>query len=630
MNTDDPKFTAHALGELADLTPAERAEIEALLASDPTAAAEAAETQALAARLRAELPGEAAAALQEGQRAAVLKAVGSTDVTAKVVRFPRRANVLAAVAACAVVGITATLIVQSLQTRNHTPPRSTVVAEKMPDISLLVADGSVTDPDSKPSLPILATPAPASPAVPVGEISLAQKEYAVGSGVPAAPVAMPFEPQTATLKTSTETGPSTLTLAGTNSYTGTPTVTAGGRLSVSSSLDAAAERQLREAEAFSDTGRFVLAEKRYKQVLQKDPNNIDAAEGLKKTKDAMLQYGVAAHNETRADVISKTEMHWARPIDQFHQRESEARTNRQGGAFEYAAPGSSSFDAIAENVFLPVRETPLSTFSIDVDTASYAIVRRMLNDNQRPPDGAVRIEELLNYFSYDYPQPKGDVPFSATMEVAACPWAPEHRLVRIGLKGREIPKDQRPPSNPRLPDRCLRLDEYADQAPALEAEPRAAHRAAPRAGSGGDRRLCRQQRLRARVHPRQVGHARGHRPPRGRGLDQWSQRHPARLSDRGKELHQGRHESGDPRHRRRLERGHHQPEQPARYDRPEGEERRLPHRARLRHGQSQRLDAGEAGRSRQWQLRLYRHADRGEESLRRATEQHAGDHRQGR
>ena len=86
MNADDPKFTAHVLGELEDLTPEERAEIEALIASDPAAATEMAETQALAARLRAELPGEAANALEESQRAAVLQSIGAGSGVAKVVR----------------------------------------------------------------------------------------------------------------------------------------------------------------------------------------------------------------------------------------------------------------------------------------------------------------------------------------------------------------------------------------------------------------------------------------------------------------------------------------------------------------------------------------------------------------
>ncbi len=106
-----------------------------------------------------------------------------------------------------------------------------------------------------------------------------------------------------------------------------------------------------------------------------------------------------------------------------------------------------AYDHQVENPFLAVNQYPLSTFSIDVDTASYANVRRMLTSGQLPPKGAVRIEELLNYFSYDYPQPDGDVPFSANIEIAGCPWKPEHRLARIGLKGKEIANDKRPVSN---------------------------------------------------------------------------------------------------------------------------------------------------------------------------------------
>lgn len=106
-----------------------------------------------------------------------------------------------------------------------------------------------------------------------------------------------------------------------------------------------------------------------------------------------------------------------------------------------------AYDSIIENPFQLVTQNPLSTFSIDVDTASYANVRRFLNQNTLPPPGAVRIEELVNYFRYDYAGPEGDAPFATHAEVAECPWQPEHRLVRIGLKGREIEKEARPPSN---------------------------------------------------------------------------------------------------------------------------------------------------------------------------------------
>jgi Ca-activated chloride channel family protein len=112
-------------------------------------------------------------------------------------------------------------------------------------------------------------------------------------------------------------------------------------------------------------------------------------------------------------------------------------------------PNSSaeSYAPITDNPFTAVAAEPLSTFSVDVDTASYANMRRFLTDGQLPPPDAVRIEELLNYFRYNYPQPRGDDPFAADIAVANAPWAPEHRLVRVGLKGREVPASARPASN---------------------------------------------------------------------------------------------------------------------------------------------------------------------------------------
>ncbi|HZN32542.1 MAG TPA: VWA domain-containing protein [Pirellulaceae bacterium] len=109
--------------------------------------------------------------------------------------------------------------------------------------------------------------------------------------------------------------------------------------------------------------------------------------------------------------------------------------------------GTEQYERIIENAFLSPRQQPLSTFSIDVDTASYANVRRFLTGGSLPPVNAVRIEELVNYFKYDYPQPKAGEPFSVNMEVAECPWQTGHLLLRVGLKGKEVAKQERPPSN---------------------------------------------------------------------------------------------------------------------------------------------------------------------------------------
>ena len=110
-------------------------------------------------------------------------------------------------------------------------------------------------------------------------------------------------------------------------------------------------------------------------------------------------------------------------------------------------PGTEAYAAIVENPFLTPAEQPLSTFSVDVDTASYANVRRFLNQGQLPPADAVRIEELVNYFKYDDPAPIDGQPFRVVAEAAPCPWQREHYVARISLKAREIAKAQRPPTN---------------------------------------------------------------------------------------------------------------------------------------------------------------------------------------
>ncbi|MBS1664487.1 MAG: VWA domain-containing protein [Bacteroidetes bacterium] len=102
---------------------------------------------------------------------------------------------------------------------------------------------------------------------------------------------------------------------------------------------------------------------------------------------------------------------------------------------------------IIENRFLRVRQEPLSTFSIDVDAASYSNVRRYIQQGALPPAGAVRIEEMINYFDYRYPQPTGTDPFSVNTELSACPWNPQHRLVLIGLQGKEHEAAELPAAN---------------------------------------------------------------------------------------------------------------------------------------------------------------------------------------
>jgi Ca-activated chloride channel family protein len=147
-----------------------------------------------------------------------------------------------------------------------------------------------------------------------------------------------------------------------------------------------------------------------------------------------------------------------------HSRESQARRvqggigvigGTVGGLPEFALPAAlvprefntEAYDSVEENGLRRVSSDPLSTFSIDVDTASYANVRRFLTGGSLPPAGAVRVEELINYFRFDYPQPRNSEPFSITTELAECPWNPAHRLALIGIQGRELDAREPAPRN---------------------------------------------------------------------------------------------------------------------------------------------------------------------------------------
>jgi Ca-activated chloride channel homolog len=166
-------------------------------------------------------------------------------------------------------------------------------------------------------------------------------------------------------------------------------------------------------------------------------------EGL--LRDLSKPHGLAGGGDDKTDVLVRSEIFDRPPVDAVagvlnFSRDGDVRT--QKGKFN-----TTDYGHFVENPFLAALDNPLSTFSVDVDTASYSVARRFINDGQLPPKDAVRVEEMINYFTYDYPQPKADEPFSINADVANCPWEETHRLVRIGLKGREIAQDKRGPSN---------------------------------------------------------------------------------------------------------------------------------------------------------------------------------------
>jgi Ca-activated chloride channel homolog len=172
----------------------------------------------------------------------------------------------------------------------------------------------------------------------------------------------------------------------------------------------------------------------------------------------------ASHNAGEGDIARQSQPIAAPPTTAtsnanngvYYERAAPTPSGQPTGLFTVAKPeaekdergfNTEQYGHIVENPFLDARRVPLSTFSIDVDTASYSNTRRFLNEGQLPPKDAVRVEELINYFPYDYPQPVGDAPFSVTTEVAQCPWNSAHRLVHIGLQGKRLDRAQMPPAN---------------------------------------------------------------------------------------------------------------------------------------------------------------------------------------
>jgi Ca-activated chloride channel family protein len=207
------------------------------------------------------------------------------------------------------------------------------------------------------------------------------------------------------------------------------------------SVETTRESFASEAERQAQLATFAQSESRTADFLAKQPQRQQLAQAeteklLKLTSDLRSKQGQLGPKHPEVLKLTEEINHVAQYVEKLHA--ALAIDN---------APGTEQYDAIHDNPFLPAKDAPLSTFSIDVDTASYANVRRFLTQGQVPPADAVRIEELLNYFSYDYPAPKPDEPFSVNMETAPCPWQPDHLLLRVGLKGKEVHKAERPASN---------------------------------------------------------------------------------------------------------------------------------------------------------------------------------------
>ena len=174
------------------------------------------------------------------------------------------------------------------------------------------------------------------------------------------------------------------------------------------------------------------------QMAKINPNDIDDVKVLKDESAASL-YGSKAANGAVV-IVTKNELY-----KNLSEKELDKKLNIIRPI--PAKPSQEDYDTFVENAFESPKTAPLSTFSIDVDNASYTNIRRFLNNGQEVPKDAVRVEEMVNFFKYNYPQPKDQHPFSINTEVSESPWNSKNKILKIGLQGKNIPTNDLPASN---------------------------------------------------------------------------------------------------------------------------------------------------------------------------------------
>jgi Ca-activated chloride channel family protein len=407
IQLDDPRLTAYALNELEG---SEREKFEALLKDDQEAREEVENIRAAAQLIADQFAREPEESLSQEQRENIMAASSKE----RVAHFPRRwVSGLVAAGICILVGAT-------IWNKNH---QGNIIEEQnnLTNIAKLQMDktNAIKAPASASAAPAVVpvpVPAPASavpasaavpapPPPPIANEELSIKSSAVSVNVPAAPEQVANGGENAPI-------PKSPTLNNEHTHS---ILEYGARLPPGGEGDGG-----NNSPGASPKG------------------NSNGARAYAQTADQLKALGYCDQNEATnmkdingASVDADCLIYKRKPADASMRR----------------APGTESYDAITENQFQLVSKEPLSTFSIDVDTASYSNVRRFLTDGTLPPKNAVRIEELINYFDYSYPQPKGDSPFSVNVDMSECPWNADHSLVRIGLKGKSPVENERPACN---------------------------------------------------------------------------------------------------------------------------------------------------------------------------------------
>jgi Ca-activated chloride channel family protein len=425
FDIDDPRLTAYVLGELSD---EDRAEIDAQIEANEDLREVVAEIRAVTELLETELGAEPVATFTKDQRESVL--AQSANGTSQR-RFPRLFSRVAAVAAMLALVAGASYVWYSVVKTPSAPLPMLAKAEKAAEVpeTALSAGFKIKDLNENGRMEVARSD--------VSRVNLGvSKPLFISTPQSLKSLSIPEEIRTAEVLALSQKGASKARPVQMGDFAAVLSGTEG------------------DLKARPDTDVFYdweLAGSGMEAGIVSKPL------GTQETSpDGFREYSVSepsAWTDTFERIESRERGREADGVETVYARgdshewdfETEARPRESRVSGERS--GTETYEFIVDNPFRRVSDAPLSTFSVDVDTASYANVRRFLNDGQLPPKPAVRVEELVNYFTYDYPRAKGGEPFSVTTDVATCPWNEGHKLARIGLRGKEIDFDDRQPAN---------------------------------------------------------------------------------------------------------------------------------------------------------------------------------------
>ncbi len=498
LSPDSPELTAYALGEL---TSAERAAVEAALTESPELRAELDALRHTADLLANEFAAEPAVELSPSQRATIVQNAGSPVAKAVADRNPApqplavllwerfqvwRASLAWALAAVSVLVLTFALwpkpkdLERQFAQLRYQPDFSPVPAPKpqapsnAPAVPQAAKDGpadkqrnatSTLGLPAATSAPLLTTSAAgrslaldASAKTPTGAVANNDaNRFGMQNGQDLSLATTPPWSYSAA-PGSAVAPPAASTLAPTDSY---------AKSAGAASVETAAVTVRSRVAGQSD---FIVPQQTTDGLQAGAANGTLAYDTLAKGKPAasgrfIAGYGRLTEATDRSEVKlgRALQLADAKPaLQERLVREKEVELRQSSDRYDTAMPmyyrvpssgpvggfsGGEAYAPVVDNPFKDVTTAPLSTFGMDVDTGSYSNIRRFLRGGSLPPPDAVRLEELINYFHYDYPQPRGDDPLGATVEIAACPWSEAHKLVRVGIRAKDLARGERPRAN---------------------------------------------------------------------------------------------------------------------------------------------------------------------------------------